>query len=430
MDFREQVHAEASALVQRLHVDKSESVRVAQQALRQALDAAVEAAEAAITAPIVLDEDIAALSEKIEAAACARVEAATTEVTRDLQVALDTARAESERLAAALEGASGALEDVRQELQGTRQELEGARHELEGAKKDLDGVRQELDEAEDEHNRAQAAAQQSALAPLDLLLEAMRRFANATSAADVFSVLVESLGQDLGRAALFSVEGGRLEGVRQVGIEFATDISTLVVPLGMDSVLSDAVSSGRIQGLLGPGLTARTRALFGGSPRFALVVPVVIKGQAIAVVYADDASGTANDLVRPEQQMKLAELLLCQAVPRLPALLRTEQAVTEHASEIRQLLERVEQGYDADRNGGVSSDGLHAGVARRLAEARGIYQRAAGMSDDVERMFDEQLASLAQARADSPFGQALASVAPHRSHLTSPDVVNAAAARA
>ncbi len=393
MDFREQVHAEASALLSRLHADRMERVGEAQQALRQALEAAIATADTVAAVPAGLDDELGALAGKIEAAASACVDAATRQTAAELQSAADAARQQ--------------LETVQQELEAARQVLETSREDCARLSGELAEARSDLDKAEDAHNAAQAQSQQSALAPLDLLLEAMRRFAVARSVGDALSVLVECLAQDLGRAALFSVQGTRLEGVRQVGFEFASDISKLVVPLGMDSVLSDAVSSGRVQGLLGPGLTARTRALFGGTPSFALVVPVVIKGEALAVVYADDANGTDNDAVRPEGRMKLAELLLCQAVPRLPALLRTQQAVGEHAKHARQLLDRIEQAYATEREDGALQSELRMRIERRLAQAREIHAQAAGRTPEAAAIFDEQLGQLVARHTGSALGRDL-----------------------
>jgi len=407
MELREQVRAEAEALMSRLQEEKAATIGKAHQMLRQALEAAVEAEAAAATPPAALDAQIVALAESVERMCNERVHAAER-ATLALEQALEAARAE---VISAQEERGRWLQEREQweEERGQWQE-ERTRAQEESARlaAQLEEVKAELDQAEDEHLRAQTLSQQSALAPLDLLLESMRRFAGATTVVDVLTVLVESFAQDLGRAALFSVQGGRLEGVRQVGLEFASDVSKLVVPLGMDSVLSDAVSSGRVQGLLGPGLTARTRAMFGGAPGFALVVPVVIKGEPLALLYADDAGAPPNEAVRPEQHMKLAELLLCQAVPRLPALLRSERAIAEHAGQTRKLLEQVEQGYVLEREEGIAASELSTRLGRRLKEARDIYERATGGSRDAMAIFAEQVAQLVRRHSGSPLGRDLA----------------------
>ena len=62
-------------------------------------------------------------------------------------------------------------------------------------------------------------------------------------------MLVDALASEFSRVALFHVNGNRLEGRRQTGFDFGSDISKVAVPLTKGSALAEAVRSGRVQGL-------------------------------------------------------------------------------------------------------------------------------------------------------------------------------------
>ena len=57
----------------------------------------------------------------------------------------------------------------------------------------------------------------------------------------------------------------------------------------MDSLLTRAVTSGMTERLSGEALDA-SGLPFGGSPTFGLAMPIVVDGETIALVYADDFS--------------------------------------------------------------------------------------------------------------------------------------------
>jgi len=403
VDFREEIHAQAAALLHRHQTERTETMRKVQHSLKQALESVLADIETAVSSPGSIDDDVTTLSQAVEALIAGRVESlnadrrAVDQELEGLRSALEASRAECAALEAAA-SASGILQ----------QDLIAARKEAAAAATEVQQLRTAMEDAELAHERAEAAWLQAAIAPLDLQLDAARHLANAHTVGDVLAALVDCLAQDLGRAALFSVKEGRLEGVRQVGFELSNDISKLVVPLGIYSVLSDAVSSGHVQGLLGPGLTAGTRALFGGKPSFALVVPVVVNGEPLAVVYADDSDQQSSASVAPEQRMKLAELLLCLVVPRLPRLLAAERATAELATYTGQLLARIEQSYAADRGNNLTGQRLQARVIQNLSEAREIFQQATMSLREAPAIFEQQLSAALRLHAGTPFGRDLA----------------------
>ena len=145
---------------------------------------------------------------------------------------------------------------------------------------------------------------------LDRLLAALKQLAAGKTLTDVLAALVEGIAQEFARVALFNVNSGQLEGVRQIGFEFKSDISKVIVPLNIDSMFSRAVNPGRVQGFAGSELTDSNQALFGGSPSFVMMLPIVIGREIVAVVYADDSGEKSTKFATPERKVKFVHLLL------------------------------------------------------------------------------------------------------------------------
>ena len=54
-------------------------------------------------------------------------------------------------------------------------------------------------------------------------------------------------------------------------------------------------TSGTIERLTGADLADTSRAPFGGSPTCALALPIVVHGETLAIVYADDSGSPDED---------------------------------------------------------------------------------------------------------------------------------------
>ena len=96
------------------------------------------------------------------------------------------------------------------------------------------------------------------------------------------------------------------------------------MPLAMESVLTRAVTSGKTERVSGDDLLNASGLPFGGSPAWAVAAPIVVDGDSIAVVYADDSG-----LSRPDRQpaaedlsVKFAEAMRQYAVALLTRLTR------------------------------------------------------------------------------------------------------------
>lgn len=168
MDLRTLAAAEASALIERLQLSRQEKIATSVRGLHQAMQAAVQAAEAAF-APLGVDgadeiqQLIAQIATRAEAdaqkaaqrfrdEAAAAIEAVAGE--RDaLRATHDTLRAEHERLAAAHDTARGDADARAHELQALRTQVETLRGELEaqaGVAAALESTREGLARAEAE----------------------------------------------------------------------------------------------------------------------------------------------------------------------------------------------------------------------------------------------------------------------------------------
>jgi len=316
-----------------------------------------------------LRTDFSSMSRQLDASVSERTDLAAS--FRAAQEQVDTAEAGRQALAAELAQSAARVEA----LDHARTEHERARHELDAKLQSAIAaeaamqlrtaeIEAELTRWRAEAERASTAASQAAVEleramasaatppvdqpdgfrehvvaavsqPLDGLLAAYRQLAASKTIGEVLAALVDGLARDFARVALFTVKQDQLEGVQQVGFESGSDIINLVVPLNRESLLTEAVRSGRVQGRTKGALTDTTRSLFGGNPDFVLVVPITIHGKVLAVVYADDSDRPPTDFTTPEQRVKFAQLLLCLAVSRMPRLLMESPAVgppREHAA--------------------------------------------------------------------------------------------------
>src|SRR5439155_16212288 len=78
---------------------------------------------------------------------------------------------------------------------------------------------------------------------------AFQGLAKAESIGEVLTEIVSGLSTEFARVALFCVRGNRLEGEHQVGFDFKGDITNVAMPLSVDSLLTRAATSGRIERL-------------------------------------------------------------------------------------------------------------------------------------------------------------------------------------
>jgi len=363
----------------------------------------------------------------LDAEARTRIDALAKAAARqqaDLQEKLDAAVATAAGMDAEAKakidalGKSGSRQQA--EAQATIDQLAAS---LKDAKKKLDAAAAERDTAAAALQRSEASRSEQARTmreqvlqlaslPMDRLRAGFYRLTTAPSVAEALTALVETLGSEFSRAALFQVTGNRLQGVHQVGFDFDSDISKVVVPLTRESPLTEAVRSGRVQGLTASELTASSRTLFGGSPGFVLVLPVAICGEIGAVVYADDSEDPEAEYSTPERRVKFAEVLLWHAVPLLARLSIEEHTRAELREYAIQLFTDLERAYAADTTTAPNGEKLRGHLSHNLEYSRQTFaQQAEACGRPGSGLFDEQLEALIRSQGTTPFVRDLAAVA-------------------
>jgi hypothetical protein len=284
-----------------------------------------------------------------------------------------------------------------------------------------------LERAQEEHDRvvrslqaklhAQATkgeksgADGGSLALLDELLGSFEALSSATTIADVLTTLTEQLAADFCRVALFRVKGNRLEGEHQIGIDLPADIAKVVMPLGMDSFLTRAASSGDLLRLTGEELADNSRAPFAGSPTCALALPIVVNGETMAVVYMDDWGQAENDRapVDLERTARVADALRQHTVALLTRLTSELKSLAELKSYAMLLLKEMEDMYNADVEAGQTGETLLSLLRSNLEYARSIYaSRVTNESPDAASLLEDQISTVIDTHAESRFARDLA----------------------
>jgi hypothetical protein len=414
----------------------------ATEAEHQARAAAAHAEQQAAQALLPLHAEIAAHADEIAQLAGALEESRSE--AGSLRHDLGAARAELENTLAQLAAAQNEVEAAQALIEeavadrARHEEAAGVSHsQAEAAEAKLEAVTslfktsnsrvKALERAQEEHDRvvrglqAKLHAQTTAvatptgesgtLALLDEMLGSFEALSGATTIADVLTTLTEQLAADFCRVALFRVKGNRLEGEHQIGIDLPADVGKVMLPLGMDSFLTRAASSGQLMRLTGSELADSSRTPFAGSPSCALALPVVVNGEALAVVYADDSGQADNDRapIDLERSARVADALRHHAVALLTRLTAELKALAELRSYADLLLKEMEQMYTADVDAGQSGDMLLNLLKSNLEYARSIYaNRVEHESADAASLLEDQISSIIESQRDTPYGRDLA----------------------
>ena len=310
-----------------------EEVRAAQAAAREEVRGAQAAAQEEVRGAQ------AAAQEDVRAAQTAAQEAVQTAQAM-AQAEISGVRAELE---ARLEEGERALEAARQDARLAKEALESARQESAFARIQADACRQDRELVVDRVG--------AALSAID----------RATSPRDILETLIEPLGHEFARAAVFLVGPSSLTGWRARGLDSAADIRKLVILRSNESPLTRAVAE-RKPVYVTATPNAPLAGLLGRSDSVTRVVamPVLAGEQVIAVAYAEDVDDRTPF---PGVACKIAEMLIDHAMLRLTTKRTTvEHSSTPHAAQpdaysparqARRL--KVQKGIDVTLDGAESS---------------------------------------------------------------------------
>lgn len=387
----------------------------------EALAASRKQAELAASDRDATRREAALLKKQVEAAAAehAKVVAALDKAKTLLKETEAERRTLAGQLAAATERVD-AVERANAEHEGIHLALQAR---LEAAAATVATLNREVEEAHTKAARAKRDAEASAQASsrdqlrrmtqtrMHQVVSILQRIGSSAALPDALNSLVEGLATEFSRVALFRVNGSRLEGVHQVRLDFESDISNVVIPLTMDSLLAQAVGTGRIEGFPVAELADRGGAPFGGTPAFVLAMPIVVREGVAAVIYADDSDQPEASDVATSHKRTFAQLLWEFAAPQLAKLSADVKELTELRNYATLLLDEIEYVYHADETAGRRGDDLRARLADNLECARRIYaQRVATEGPAAAPLLDEQLAAMIASKAETGFADDLLAV--------------------
>jgi len=205
----------------------------------------------------------------------------------------------------------------------------------------------------------EGARTSSRSALLDRLSDVFDRIALSTTVDDVLLATAHGLAGDFGRVAVFKGD----DRLVQLGSEAA--------PLGPASA---------------PAITA----------------PLNVRGDTLAVIYADDEARSDGEGAR------LVDLLQRHATLALERLTIELKTIGELRAYAQMLLDEVEYVFDADTTAGMNVDDRRERLKENLRCARQIYgQRVTLEGPAAASVLDDVLARILDAKGETPFGQEL-----------------------
>jgi hypothetical protein len=365
--------------------------------LRTSLDAALD--------------DVSRLGEQLESSAAEKGRLLSE--LSSAQNELHTANEQRDAIAAQLKAAAGRLKSVERSTAKQDETVRLLQEKLDLAMQAPAAVGNQTSSDAHEETAILRAEADRAASLLEACVRGVDDLAGATTIAGLLEALTKQLASQFSRVALFRVKGNRLEGEQQIGFEQTKDVTKLVIPLNMDSMLTRVVSSGAVESLTGNELAAKGGIpLGGGEPTTALALPVVLQGETLAVVYADD-SGNRVPSPGPaglSASVGYATLLVRQTAVLMMRLTHELKMLSELRDYATLLLQEAEQMYAADADAGKSGDELKSRLKDTLDYVKQIYgQRAALEGDSAARLLDEQIATLLEG-PETPFSRDLAAV--------------------
>ena len=248
---------------------------------------------------------------------------------------------------------------------------------------------------------------------LDMSAQAVDELAEKTTVTDLFAALVRHLASEFSRVALFRVKANRLEGEDQIGFDDTTDVTKIVLPLNLDSLITRAASSGSFEQLMGDELEDSSRAPFGGTPTVALAMPIAFQGETLAVVYADsDQPVSDRGPAGHEASIGFAKLMVRTAGVLLMRLSQELKMLNELRDYAAMLLQEAQEMYSADIQAEKSEDERRSRLKDTIECARQLYaQRAALEGSAAATLFDDRMAAVIETDGSTPFAHDLAAIA-------------------
>jgi hypothetical protein len=331
---------------------------------------------------------------------------------------LETARADAHRAReeAAQQAAAKAL--VEAELAEIRSVADAAgedlRHHLDAARADVLRLSAELEGHAADNARLAAELEQARQSDrsglVDRLQSVLDQIVASRSVDAVMSAVADGLASDFSRVAVFTINDNRLEPTHQVGFDANSGIGKVLIPLSVDSIITHAAAADAALAISPDDVTDAGGPPFGGSPSCIVTAPIKVRGEVLAVIYADDSGREAAG--RDEERVKLTDVLRQCAVLRLERLTIELKTIAELRAYAKMLLDEVEYVYAADAKAGKPDEERQSRLQENLRCARQIYQQRVTLEGPAAAtLLEEQIASACDAKASTPYGRDLALIA-------------------
>lgn len=353
---------------------------------------------------------------------------ANARLKQELEAALQAEREQAAaRLATEQQQSAGERERLERELDDARQQLEALRVEAAGfaaARSQLEAALEDEQRAREEDHRqqeqraaaaaeARVAERQSQLAIVERMLTGIRALDSARSLSQVMSTLLTAAAAEAPRVALFVVNGTALQGWKAEG--FGVEAASLQAGAEEDGLMHAvlnraepvAVSDGE-----GPRPPAFAQLPHG---RAAIAIPLLVGGQPVAVLYADDVGERQPDSPAPwpeavqilsrHASVNLAHLTAARAAdamrrslapppvqaprPSAPAPAEDNNSARRYA---RLLVSEIKLYNEAAVRAGREKRDLLARLKPEIERARHLYeQRISPAVDSRGALFQQEL---------------------------------------
>ncbi|HXW05864.1 MAG TPA: hypothetical protein VD833_11570 [Vicinamibacterales bacterium] len=429
----------------------AQSARLSHQLEAEGTEIATLRAELAETRVSIAELEDARAAAEARAGEAAHAQAALESELLDVRTTLDAALAETSAVNAQLEAASSEQQRLLAELSAAQGEIATAQtqrdavasqlkhsaarvHTLERTQARQEETMRQL-ESRLEHADASlreragdaepdAAARSAELTTLrdeiDRLgalmstsVGALDALGGAGTLSDLLGELARQLATQFSRVALFRLKGNRLEGEHQLGFDQAVDVTKLVIPLSVDSLLTRAATSGVVEALSESDREDGGVALFGSTPAAALALPIVLHEEPLAIAYVEHATQPGGESAQGPDAAStaFARLLVAHTVALLTRLTNELKALAELREYATILLQEAEEMFLADFDAGRSGEELRSRLKDNIECARQLYaQRAALEGSGASALLDEQIASTIDAQGSTRFAQELATL--------------------
>jgi hypothetical protein len=396
------------------------------------------------------EREVSELTEQLTEMGEAR-EAADREL-QEVREKLEAAQADVGRLGAQLEASAGERGRLLTSLSAAQGEISTAQEQREGLAAQLKASHariQTLERTESHHaeqfrqleaklkeatkaeatlrsqaasHKQESAGRQAEIATLgeeaerartvfDACLRGANELGAATTVTALLAALAKQLATQFSRVAVFRLKGNRLEGEHQVGFDQTKDVTKLIIPLSMDSMITRAVSSGAVESAAEKAPIEAGTPL-GGTPSTAVSLPIVFHGQTIAVVYADDSGQKAASRGPggSDARVGFARVMLAQTgvlLLRLTHELKTLADLREYAT---QLIQEAAQMHAVDAAAGKNADEVRRRLKGTIDWARQLFAERVTLAGGLGApVLDEQIGVSIEKQA-TPFAKDLAAV--------------------